>query len=97
MHQLEQERARRIAAGEAAGHGARHVMQVGAKLIDGYKGYTGAQYINAYYRSPKGQRVEAECKSKCRGGHYSTYQYKNRGGNTVRVWHRILDAVGEGR
>ena len=60
MNTLEQERAERLKKGQASGHGARHVMQIGKRLCDGYKGYTGAQYINAYYNKPKGWRKNSK-------------------------------------
>ena len=38
------------------GNTGRHVMDIDGRLVDGYEGWTGAQYANTAYRAPKGWR-----------------------------------------
>ena len=62
------------------GNGGRHVMQVGARLIDGQRdGYTGAQYANSAYRVPPKWMNKAELKA----------------GGTIRVMHNKIIHEGE--
>ena len=45
------------------GNTGRHVMAIDGRLIDGYEGFTGAQYANAAYRAPKGISNNARMKA----------------------------------
>ena len=41
------------------GNTGRHVMAIDGRLIDGYEGWSGAQYGNTAYRAPSGWRNKA--------------------------------------
>ena len=53
IHDLDEEAKVRVQQGEPPGNGGRHVMEIDKQLVDGYHGYTCAQYINAAYQVPE--------------------------------------------
>ena len=68
----------------ACDDGGRHVMQIGARLINGVDGYTFAQYINSAYRV-KGWANKAEMANCDNAG----------GGGTIRVMENRVIQPGE--
>ena len=70
------------------GNTGRHIMEVDGRLVDGYEGYTGAQYANTAYRAPRGWRNNARIRD---GGTVSVLRgsiIKNQGMKFYRLLYR---------
>ena len=64
------------------GNTGRHVMGIDGRLIDGYMGFAGAQYINSAYRAPPGWCHNARMRD---GGTIAVLK-----GKTIRAGDEIL-------
>ena len=63
-------------------------MEIDGRMVDGYDGYTGAQYANTAYRAPRGWRNNARIRD---GGTVSVLR-----GSTIRPGDEILFAYHAG-